>query len=95
MIVHNLGWPALFSLAAAFGAFLLVLDGILLRKVEWREGDFKGFDRLGPLIYAPALFAFLLGMSWLPQTQRHRPYVAGSRRGRFVPCGGSRERPRP
>ena len=67
VIVHNLGWPALFSLAAAFGAFLLVLDGILLRKVEWREGDFKGFDRLGPLIYAPALFAFLLGMSWLPQ----------------------------
>jgi MFS family permease len=67
VLVHNLGWRSLFVVAAACGALLLMLDAALLRKVEWREKATNGFDRLGPLIYAPALLAFLLGLSWVPQ----------------------------
>lgn len=67
VLVHNFGWRSLFIMAAAFGVILLALDAALLRGAEWKEKGMKGFDRLGPLIYAPALTAFLLGMSWMPQ----------------------------
>ncbi len=78
VLVHNLGWRSLFIVSAAFGAFLLLLDGVLLRKAEWSEAGARGFDRLGPLIYAPALTAFLLGMSWMPQLKGIALVVAGA-----------------
>jgi MFS family permease len=77
VIVQNFGWRSLFIVAAAFGALLLVLDALLLRRTEWKETTAKGFDRLGPLIYAPALLAFLLGMSWIPQFRGAALVVAG------------------
>ncbi|MCL5735030.1 MAG: MFS transporter [Actinobacteria bacterium] len=67
VIVFSMGWRGLFIVAAAFGAFLLVLDRFLLRRTDWREKPSGGSDILGALIYAPALAGFLLGLSWLPQ----------------------------
>ena len=77
ILVHNFGWRSLFIVSAAFGASLLVLDAVLLRKAEWKESGAKGFDRVGPLIYAPAFMAFLLGMSWIPQLKGFALVVAG------------------
>ena len=69
VIVFHSGWRGLFIVAAAFGAFLVGLDLALLRRIEWREKAAGGFDVLGPVIYAPALASFLLGLSWLPQVK--------------------------
>jgi MFS family permease len=77
ILVHNFGWRSLFIVSAAFGASLLVLDAVLLRKAEWKESAAKGFDRVGPLVYAPALLAFLLGMSWIPQLRGFALVFAG------------------
>jgi MFS family permease len=77
VLVHNFGWRSLFIVSAAFGALLLVLDAVLLRNAEWKETGAKGFDYVGPLVYAPALFAFLLGMSWIPQLKGVALVAAG------------------
>jgi len=67
VLTHNLGWRAIFAFGAAYGLVNLVLDLVLLRRVEWRE-ESSGFDWPGAAVYAVSLAAFLVGLSWLPET---------------------------
>lgn len=77
VLVHNFGWRSLFVVAAGLGALLLLLDAVLLRRVEWKEKSGKGFDKLGPVIYALGFSALLLGLSWMPQYKGIVLLVAG------------------
>ena len=65
VLTHNLGWRSLFVFGAAYGIANLLLNLVLLRRVEWREST-SGFDRRGSALYALALAACLVGLSWLP-----------------------------
>lgn len=66
VIVYNLGWRNLFLVTACFSFLTLGLDVLLLRGAEWREERLTGFDWAGSTVYAFALSALLLGLSWLP-----------------------------
>lgn len=66
VIVHNLGWRAMFYIVGALGLVNWILAVWGLRRVEWREPKLAPFDILGSVIYALALPAFLLGFTWLP-----------------------------
>jgi EmrB/QacA subfamily drug resistance transporter len=77
VIVHNVGWRNLFLVTGCFAFFNLGLDLSLLRRAEWKEGERADFDRTGSAVYALALSAFLLGLSWLPQIQGVVLFVAG------------------
>jgi EmrB/QacA subfamily drug resistance transporter len=66
VIVYNIGWRNLFLVTGCFAFFDLLLDLWLLRRVEWKEEEASGFDWTGTIVYAIALSAFLLGLSWVP-----------------------------
>ena len=66
VIIHNLGWRALFYVVGALALINWVLPVWRLRAVEWREPKQAPFDILGSVIYALALPAFLLGFTRLP-----------------------------
>jgi EmrB/QacA subfamily drug resistance transporter len=66
IIVDSLGWRSLFVLYAAAALLNLTLDLSLLRRAEWKEVRAGGSDWTGSLVYAAALAAFLVGLSWLP-----------------------------
>lgn len=67
VLTHNLGWRSIFAFAAAFAFINLLLDLFLLRRAEWRE-ESHGFDWLGSTVYVASLSAFLVGLSWLPNS---------------------------
>lgn len=69
IIVHNIGWRSLFLVTACLAFFNLALDFRLLGRAEWKEDRPVGFDWGGSALYAGALSAFLLGLSWLPLRQ--------------------------
>jgi len=66
VIVYNIGWRDLFLVAGCFAFFSLGLDLWLLRRAEWKEGRYVGFDWIGSALYATGLVMALLGLSWLP-----------------------------
>jgi len=66
LMVDSFGWRSIFMLSGAAAALILVLDLSLLRRAEWREARAAGSDWTGSLVYAAALAAFLVGLSWLP-----------------------------
>jgi len=66
VIIHNLGWRALFYVVGGLALINWLLPVWTLRAVEWREPKQAPFDILGSVIYALALPAFLLGFTWLP-----------------------------
>jgi EmrB/QacA subfamily drug resistance transporter len=66
IIIHNLGWRALFYVVGALGVINWALPAWKLRGVDWREPKRARFDILGSVVYALALSALLLGFSWLP-----------------------------
>jgi len=66
LIVHNLGWRALFLVVGAIAVIDVVLPFWKLRGIEWREPKTGRFDILGSVLYAAALTALLLGFSFLP-----------------------------
>jgi MFS family permease len=66
LIVHNLGWRALFLVVGALGLVNVGLPLWKLRHVEWREPKTARFDILGSVVYAVSLTAVLLGFSLLP-----------------------------
>lgn len=66
VIIHNLGWRALFYVVGVLALVNWLLPVWKLRAVEWREPKQAPFDILGSVIYALALPAFLLGFTWLP-----------------------------
>ncbi len=77
VIVYNVGWRSLFLVTGCFAFLGLGLDLSLLRRAEWKEEEAVDFDRIGSVVYALALSAFLLGLSWLPQTQGVALFGAG------------------
>jgi EmrB/QacA subfamily drug resistance transporter len=66
IIIHNLGWRALFYMVGALGVINWALPVWKLRGVDWREPKQARFDVIGSAVYALALSALLLGFSWLP-----------------------------
>jgi EmrB/QacA subfamily drug resistance transporter len=66
VIVHNLGWRSLFLIVGITACVTVALDLWLLGDTEWKEQKATGFDWKGSVVYALALAAFLLGLSWLP-----------------------------
>ncbi len=67
IIIHNLGWRALFYVLGSLGLLNWLLPAWSLRGVEWLEAKRAPFDILGSVIYALALPAFLLGFTRLPE----------------------------
>jgi len=78
VIVHNLGWRAMFYIVGTLGLVNWILAAWGLRRVEWREPKVAPFDFLGSVIYALALPAFLLGFTWLPGWQGIVSIVIGA-----------------
>jgi MFS family permease len=68
LIVHNLGWRALFLIVGAFALLDVILPVWKLRHLEWKEAKKAPFDLAGSIIYAVSLTSLLLGFSWLPGT---------------------------
>ncbi|MFH0915065.1 MAG: MFS transporter [bacterium] len=66
IIIHNMGWRALFYFVGALGVINWALPVWKLRTIDWREPRRADFDVLGSVVYALALSALLLGFSWLP-----------------------------
>jgi MFS family permease len=69
VIVGTIGWRYVFVVSAVYVLVNAVLDLWLLRRAEWKETALGSFDWQGSVVYAVALSAFLLGLSWLPTTQ--------------------------
>jgi EmrB/QacA subfamily drug resistance transporter len=77
LIIQDIGWRNLFLATACLAFVNLVLDVLLLRRAEWKEDGAAGFDWTGSAVYAVALSAFLLGLSWIPTVSGVSLLVAG------------------
>ncbi len=69
VIVGAVGWRYIFVVAAVYALVNAALDLWLLRRAEWKDGGGGPFDWQGSVVYAVALMAFLLGLSWMPTIQ--------------------------
>jgi MFS family permease len=77
VIVDRLHWRYIFVVAAVYILVNVFLDLWLLRRAEWKDASQGSFDWQGSAVYAAALSAFLLGLSWLPLTRGLILTVAG------------------
>ncbi len=66
LIVHNMGWRAMFWIVGALALVNVALPAWKLRHIEWREPRGARFDYVGSVAYALSLTAVLLGFSLLP-----------------------------
>jgi EmrB/QacA subfamily drug resistance transporter len=69
VIVDRLHWRFIFVVAAVYILINVFLDLWLLRRAEWKDTNEGSFDWQGSVVYAAALSALLLGLSWLPLTR--------------------------
>jgi EmrB/QacA subfamily drug resistance transporter len=83
VIVYNIGWRSLFLLTGGFAFMTIVLDLLLLRRVEWKEEHRARLDWAGSAMYAVALCAFMLGLSWVELPKGMVLLVAGIAGGAF------------
>ncbi len=77
LVIQYVGWRNLFLATACFALVNLALDVWLLRRAEWKEEGVSGFDWTGSGVYALALSALLLGLSWVPALSGVILLVAG------------------
>jgi EmrB/QacA subfamily drug resistance transporter len=65
-LTHYLGWRSIFLIIIPFGA---VIIGLIFWKLkgEWTGAEGEKFDFTGAIIYGTAIFAFMYGISILPQ----------------------------
>ena len=77
LIIQDFGWRNLFLATACLAFVSLGLDVLLLRKAEWKDEGVTGFDWAGSGVYAVALSAMLLGLSWVPAVSGVVLLVAG------------------
>lgn len=77
VIVGTIGWRYIFVVAAVYILINAFLDLWLLRRAEWKDAPVGSFDWQGSIVYAVALSAFLLGLSWMPTIQGLVLTVAG------------------
>lgn len=65
VLVQNVGWPAIFLLNIPLAAIVIILT-LLSIPQEWAEGGDRRFDLRGALLYGPALFGSIYGLTLLP-----------------------------
>ena len=83
VIVYNVGWRSLFLVTGCLAFVNIVLDLLLLRRAEWKEEHRAGLDWTGSAVYALALCAFLLGLSWVELPRGMALLAAGIAGGAF------------
>ncbi len=64
-LTHHLSWRSLFLLIIPFGVVIILLISFKL-KGEWKGAEGQKFDLTGSIIYGTAIFAFMYGISILP-----------------------------
>ena len=64
-LTHHLSWRSLFLLNIPFGVMIILLISFKL-KGEWKGAEGQKFDLTGSIIYGTAIFAFMYGISILP-----------------------------
>ncbi len=64
-LTHYLSWRSLFLLNIPFGVVIILLISFKL-KGEWKGAEGQKFDLTGSIIYGTAIFAFMYGISILP-----------------------------
>ncbi|MCX7995823.1 MAG: MFS transporter [candidate division WOR-3 bacterium] len=64
-LTHNFGWRTIFFLNTIIGILMLIMI-IFSLKMEGKISTIGDFDYTGTLIYSPALFFFMYGLSLLP-----------------------------
>ena len=64
-LTHHLSWRSLFLLNIPFGVVIILLISFKL-KGEWKGAEDQKFDLTGSIIYGTAIFAFMYGISILP-----------------------------
>ena len=67
LIVHLFSWRSIFLINIPFGVAIIFLVFFKL-KGEWKGAEGQKFDFTGSIIYATAIFAFMYGISILPET---------------------------
>jgi EmrB/QacA subfamily drug resistance transporter len=66
-LTHHLSWRSLFLINIPFGVLIILLI-IFKLKGEWKGAEGQKFDLTGSIIYGTAIFAFMYGISILPDT---------------------------
>ncbi|MDX1707001.1 MAG: MFS transporter [Desulfobacterales bacterium] len=66
-LTHHLSWRSLFVINIPFGVVIILLISYKL-KGEWKGAEGQKFDLTGSIIYGTAIFAFMYGISILPDT---------------------------
>ena len=66
-LTHHLSWRSLFLINIPFGVVIILLISFKL-KGEWKGAEGQPFDLTGSIIYGTAIFAFMYGISILPDT---------------------------
>ncbi|MBT8330885.1 MAG: MFS transporter [Deltaproteobacteria bacterium] len=66
-ITQHLSWRSLFLINIPFGVLIILLV-IFKLKGEWKGAEGQKFDLTGSIIYGTAIFAFMYGVSILPDT---------------------------
>jgi len=77
IITRNAGWRILFVVVGAISLADFLLVFLRLRKFDWREQRKARFDTAGSVVWAIALSAFLLGLSYLPGATGIALVIAG------------------
>lgn len=75
-LTHHLGWRSIFGFNTVVGLFIYSVAALKLRG-EWKEPRSGPFDLAGSLLYALAMAALMLGVSWLPSAVAMAAILAG------------------
>ena len=65
-LTQHLGWRSIFLVNIPFGVLIILLIAFKL-KGEWKGAEGQKFDLTGSIIYGTAIFAFMFGISILPE----------------------------
>ena len=65
LLTQHLGWRYIFLFTAALGLIITLIVTAMIKE-DWSETNGEGFDFMGSLFYAIALFAIMYGFSQLP-----------------------------
>jgi len=65
LLTEHLGWRYIFLFTAILGIIIILIVAAMIKE-EWSGTKGEGFDFVGSLLYAIALFAIMYGFSLLP-----------------------------
>ena len=66
-LTQHLGWRSIFLVNIPFGVLIILLIAFKLKSGEWKGAEGQKFDLTGSIIYGTAIFAFMFGISILPE----------------------------